>query len=118
VPFVVVYDANVVYPSGLPDPDDRHVLAAAIRAGAQVIVTDNKKDFPAEALAPYDIEAQNADTFVHSVGALYPQIVVQTLQRISDRLDNPPRTPRQILERLEDKAGLVQPAALILPLLP
>jgi predicted nucleic acid-binding protein len=114
---VTAYDSLI--PSlALPDPDDRHVLAAAIRAGAQVIVTDNKKDFPADALAPYDIEAQNADTFVHSVGALYPQIVVQALQRISDRLDNPPRTPRQILERLEDKAGLVQTAALILPLLP
>lgn len=41
----------------LPDADDRHVLAAAIRCNASVIVTFNRKDFPEEALLPYGIEA-------------------------------------------------------------
>lgn len=48
----------------LPDPDDRHVLAAAIRAQAQAIVTYNQSDFPVEALGPLGIEAQHPDTFV------------------------------------------------------
>ncbi len=48
----------------LPDVDDRHVLAAAIRAGAQAIVTFNLDDFPAERLASYNIEAKHPDDFV------------------------------------------------------
>ncbi len=48
----------------LPDPDDRHVLAAAIRAGADAIITYNLADFPAATLAPYGVEAQHPDDFV------------------------------------------------------
>ncbi|WP_310963370.1 PIN domain-containing protein [Nocardioides terrisoli] len=48
----------------LPDPDDRHVLAAAIKAKAQVIVTANLKDFPSEVLASWDIEARHPDDFL------------------------------------------------------
>lgn len=48
----------------LPDPGDRHVLAAAIAAGAMVIVTNNLKDFPAKTLEPFGIEAKTPDDFV------------------------------------------------------
>ena len=48
----------------LPDPDDRYVLAAAIRAGAQSIVTFNLKDFPAPALQTLGVEAVHPDDFV------------------------------------------------------
>ena len=51
----------------LPDPDDRHVLAAAIRAGAEVIVTFNLKDFPATTLSSYDLEAKHPDDFLVSL---------------------------------------------------
>lgn len=48
----------------LPDRGDRHVLAAAIAGGADLILTDNLRDFPARALAPYQLRAQSADDFV------------------------------------------------------
>ncbi len=50
----------------LPDKDDRHVLAAAIRCGADSIVTFNIKDFPKSSLEPYGIEALHLDEFVLS----------------------------------------------------
>jgi len=50
-------------PAKLDRTDDRHVLAAAIRAGAQVIVTDNLKHFPAAALDPFGISAKGRTTF-------------------------------------------------------
>ncbi|MFC7866307.1 PIN domain-containing protein [Streptomyces murinus] len=56
----------------LPDTDDRHVLAAAIRAGAQVIVTNNRKDFPPDYLADWDIERKSADEFMMDLIGLEP----------------------------------------------
>ncbi len=50
-----------------PDPNDRHVLAAAIVAGADVIVTCNLRYFPVQALDPYEIEAQHPDEFVRQL---------------------------------------------------
>jgi hypothetical protein len=48
----------------LPDAKDRHVLAAAIKAGAQVIVTRNISHFPQKILSEFDIEAQHPDDFI------------------------------------------------------
>ncbi len=59
----------------LPDPDDRHVLAAAIRAGAEVIVTFNLSDFPTEILAAYGVEAQHPDEFVRHLLDWAPDMV-------------------------------------------
>ena len=60
----------------LPDADDRHVLAAAIRGRADVIVTMNLRDFPTEVIAPLGIEAQHPDEFILRLLDLAPGAVV------------------------------------------
>ncbi len=59
----------------LPDDNDRHVLAAAVRAGAQAIVTFNLSDFPAIVLNSYDIEVKHPDDFVMDCLDLAPAIM-------------------------------------------
>jgi predicted nucleic acid-binding protein len=85
----------------LPDENDRHVLAAAIRASADTIVTFNRKDFPADVLADFDIEVQHPDDFLfHQFGLDEAQVVVAA-QRCRARLLKPPYTVEQYLETLE-----------------
>ncbi|WP_150601189.1 PIN domain-containing protein [Pseudomonas fluorescens] len=73
----------------LPDRDDRHVLAAAIRCGAGVIVTFNLKDFPDSLLAPFGIEAQHPDEFVENLFHLDSAAVVAAAQSQRQQLKNP-----------------------------
>ncbi|HEY9267537.1 MAG TPA: PIN domain-containing protein [Mycobacterium sp.] len=85
----------------LPDIDDRHVLAAAIKANAQVIVTQNTKDFPPEELESWTIEARSADDFVLDLIDLNQQAVYAQVQRMADARRNPPGTIDDLLRSLE-----------------
>lgn len=93
----------------LPDSDDRHVLAAAIRCNASVIVTFNQKDFPAALLAPFGIESQHPDEFVDNLLDLDPAAVVAAAQRQRAQLQNPALDVSRYLEILL-RQGLVQTA--------
>lgn len=94
----------------LRDPDDRHVLAAAIRAGAEIIVTFNLKDFPAQALASFDIEAMHPDDFLTGLLDASPGAVCSALKRQRESLRNPPKTAAELLSTLEG-VGLPQAVA-------
>lgn len=85
----------------LPDKDDNHVLAAAIHAKASAIITFNLRDFPAEKLAPYDIEAQHPDEFIHHQFGLNHASVIIAVQRCRARLKNPPKSADDYLATLE-----------------
>jgi predicted nucleic acid-binding protein len=82
-------------------PGDRHVVAAAIVANAKVIVTDNLKHFPKEALEPYDIEAQHPDVFLTELFDNDPESMVEVIRQQVEDLKNPPHNVAEIIERLE-----------------
>jgi hypothetical protein len=91
----------------LPDPNDRHVLAAAIIAHADVIVTCNLRHFPDEALAPFEIEAQHPDEFIRHLIDLAPVAVVDAVRSQQARLRNPPVAMPDLLALFE-RLGLVE----------
>ncbi len=75
----------------LPDPNDRHVLGAAIRAGAETIVTANLADFP----------AKHPDEFVVELINSAPAVVLGIIARQAADLRNPPRTVDDVLDMLQ-----------------
>jgi predicted nucleic acid-binding protein len=94
----------------LPDPRDRHVLAAAIRGQASVIVTLNLRDFPADAVGTFGIEAQHPDEFVLHLLDLAAGAVVAAAESHWKSLKNPPVTADEYLEALE-RQGLARSVA-------
>lgn len=81
----------------LPDPDDRHVLAAAIKAGAQVIVAANLRDFPAGELQPWNVEPKSPDDFVLDQIHISDKVVFACVQQIADSRKRHPSSVRDVL---------------------
>lgn len=94
----------------LPDPNDRHVLAAAIIGRCDVLVTQNLKDFPEDALEPLGIETQHPDDFLGNHLALAPGLFCSALRKVRARLKNPPYSAEDYLATLTQQ-GLVATAS-------
>ena len=94
----------------LPDPKDRHVLAAAIAGHADSIITCNLKDFPADVLEPLAITALHPDDFLLQQLELNPLTVLPAFKRMRARLKNPTFTPEYFVAAME-RNGLLQTAA-------
>ncbi len=91
----------------LPDPDDRHILAASIKGQAQMIVTYNLKDFPVEVLEKYGIEAQHPDDFFLNQSDLHLPVFLTAVKNCRSRMNNPAKTSGEYLEILR-KHSLVK----------
>jgi len=96
----------------LPDPNDRHVLATAIHAEADLIVTGNLRDFPPVILDLYNIEAVSPDEFVHRLIQDEPTAVIQAACSHRERLKHSPKTVDEYLATLENQ-GLSKTVAFL-----
>jgi len=84
----------------LPDPDDRHVLAVAIMCQADVIVTNNLKDFPQAVMDKYRIDAQSPDVFLSHLFDLSPTAFCKAVREMRQRLRDPEHTAEELLNTL------------------
>ncbi len=87
----------------LPDPDDRHVLAAAIHCGAEIIVTKNLKDFPNGILDGYGVQAQHPDPFLFGVLGVGEEPFCLAVKAVRSRLKDPPKSVEDYLLTLEQQ---------------
>lgn len=85
----------------LPDPNDRHVLAAAVHCGATIIATFNLDDFPKKQLSPYGIEAIAPDDLIARQISISPESVLSTAREQREEMKNPAKTVEQYLDTLE-----------------
>lgn len=97
----MVKDYEGLIPAMTNHEKDRHVLAAAVRANAELVVTDNKKDFPLSAVKPYEISVSTPDDFLLDQLDLSPEAVMDVAQQIVRDMKNPAITWSQYCEGLE-----------------
>lgn len=86
---------------GLPDENDAHVIAAAVRGNVDMIVTWNLKDFPPEITDPYDIEVQDPDDFLLNQFGMDAARVLQSVKECRSRLIDPAFDPVEYLSMIE-----------------
>ncbi len=101
----------------LPDPDDRHVLAAAVVCKASCIVTFNILDFPEESLMPYGLHAVHPDDFLRDVESVDPAAFADAVWEDLDHYRAPPLDLPEYVVALR-KAGVPRIAEQISKLAP
>lgn len=90
----------------LPDPKDCHVLAAAIKANANIIVTNNLKDFPKDYLETFGLGAKSVDDFLTDIIDLNPEVSIQAFREMVIHKRNPKLDEYTVLDHLRTQ-GLI-----------
>jgi len=93
----------------LPDEKDRHVLAAAIKTNAHVIVSNNIKDFPEEVLENYGLKIKTVDDFLTDIIDLNPETAIEAFKEMVLNKKNPDWDEYEVLDNLR-RNGLVDTA--------
>ena len=96
----------------LPDAKDRHVVAAALKAQAATIVTENLKDFPDDELQRFNLETRSADQFIADTIALSPETAVAAIKKMRERLNRPHKSADDLLRDM-DAEGLIETVNLL-----
>lgn len=102
-PDAEIRDYEQLVDSMTNDPKDRHVLAAAVRGGAEALVTENLKDFPDSAAAPYGITILHHDEFLQDQFDLAPEVMHDALRRQVSRYRRSPRSVDDLLDVLANE---------------
>jgi predicted nucleic acid-binding protein len=84
----------------LPDEKDRHVLAAAIKTNANLIITENLKDFPDELLDAYGLSAKSADDFLTDIIDLNHETAIEAFRKLVLNRRNPDLDEYEVLDAL------------------
>ncbi|MGJ4997321.1 PIN domain-containing protein [Bradyrhizobium sp. HKCCYLS3077] len=108
------YDHLLPLAVELPDQDDAHVLAAAVKTQASMIVTENLKDFPSKILSALNVEAKSADEFIADTIALDPGRAVAAIRQMRERFKRPEKTAETLFLEMEAD-GLLETVNLLRP---
>jgi PIN domain len=108
------FDSFLAVAAVLPDQNDVHVLAAALKTRAHVLVTDNMKHFPKDILETFNMEVRSADDFIADTVALNEGLAVAAIKRMRQDCRQPPLTPEKLLRTMEAR-GLLKTADVLEP---
>lgn len=96
----------------LPDPDDRHVVAAAVKTRADLILTFNRKDFPADVLEPLGLVTQHPDDFLQDMFGISAELFIEAVREDFRHYLAPPPSFDEYIASLA-RSGIPKTAALI-----
>lgn len=99
-----VRDFELLIPAMTNDEKDRHVVAAGVKAGVHIIVTSNRKDYPNQALEPFQIQVKSPDEFLMLLFDKAPEKMVQIVIQQAASLRKPAKTLAEVLDDIAAQA--------------